>query len=93
MSSSNLVRLRAIKDFLKSKFIPVSDQWLTSQLDVNSSATNEAVYQNWLNSDINTTVTASDGPPLPTDCNEIKVNEQTNKPIKVTLRGTYALQV
>ena len=93
MSSGNLLRLRPIKDYLKSKFITVSDQWITNQLNANINVTNETVYQNWLNSDLKKISSTADCAALPSDCNQIKVDQQNDRPIKTTLYGKYALQV
>lgn len=93
MSSGTLMRLRPIKDYLKSKFITVSDQWITNQLNANNSITNETVYQNWLNSDLKKMSSDSDCAVLPIDCNKIRVDQQNERPVKITLNGKYAVQV
>ena len=93
MSSGNLLRLRPIKEYLKSKFITVSDQWITNQLNANNSITSETVYQNWLNSDLKKISSTADCGTLPTDCNKIKVDDQNERPLKTLLSGKYALQV
>jgi len=93
MSSGSLARLRPIKDYLKSKFIAVSDHWITNQLNTNNSITSEMVYQKWLDSDLRKISSTNECAALPTDCNQIKVDEQTDKPIKTTLNGKFALQI
>ncbi|CAG2103540.1 unnamed protein product [Medioppia subpectinata] len=90
MSSGNMMRLTAIKEFLRSKFITVSDQWVTNQLNANTAISNESAYQQWLNTDMKTNSPLN---ALPIDCNQLKVDQTNRKHIKTTLNGKYAVQI
>jgi len=90
MSSGCLSRLTPIKEFFRSKFIKVSDQWVTNQLTANSGISNESVYQQWLASDLRAISPVN---VLPNDCNQIKVDQISQKPNKSTLNGKFAVQI
>ncbi|XP_054164214.1 recQ-mediated genome instability protein 1-like [Oppia nitens] len=86
----NTIRLQPLKEYLKKRFIAVSDQWLTTVLTANTDVTNEMVYQQWLNTDIGQTSPVSQ---LPTDCSQIKLDNSNRKPVKMTINNKYAVQI
>lgn len=85
---SSGMRLKLIKDYLRTKFIAVPDQWLLNQINGND-CNQESVYRFWLNSDLRTIATSV----LPNDISRIKVDDNKQTAIKSTLNGKYALQV
>jgi len=90
MSSGNLMRLKVIKDYLKTKFITVPDQWILNQINGND-YNQENIYRFWLNSDLRKI--PNENPLLPSDINIIKTDHNKQTAIKSTIYGKYALQV